>query len=188
MKSLLLITFSFLTLFSCNNTTNNNSVTKTTDTTQTKKSKSLDDQKISWLDSSKEFYAVDSLLTHRGTAFHSDSVLAVDYTGFIGEHTFMPLNEKGQWINTITKIKKLSIDQVKFLQSILGNKKSFDNPMDVFCYEPRLGIVYFKEGKVIGQSAICLSCARLESTAKLGNHENYSSFNKATMRAGKALH
>jgi len=183
MKSSLLITFLFLTLISCNDTTNKNNVAEPKDTaTRPVTDESLFGYKISWLDSSKIIYQVDTFLTHKGKGFLCDSVIAIDYTGFLGEHTYMPLNEKGQWINTIVKRKKLTDDQLQLIHSVFGDKKSFYNPMMVGCYEPRLGIVYFKDNKVIGQSAICLGCARLESTAKLGNGDNYSSFSEHTLR------
>jgi hypothetical protein len=137
---------------------------------------------IIWVDRNNLILQVDTTLSHKGSAFSCDSAIAFDYIGFEGEHTFSVLNDKGQWINTIKQSKKLSANQILRVHNILGNKESFDNPMFVGCYEPRLGIVYFKQGKVIGQDKLCLGCARLESTARLGNGENYSSFNKKTMR------
>ncbi len=183
MKLLLLITFFFLILVSCNDTTSKDSVAQHKDSAVIPMTnESFFGYKISWLDSSKIIYAADTFLTHKGKAFICDSAIAIDYTGVLGEHTYMPLNENGQWINTIKKRKKLTYEQLQLIHSVFGNKNSFDSSMLVSCYEPRLGIIYFKKNKVIGQSAICLSCARLESTAKLGNGENYSSFNERTLR------
>lgn len=179
MKSLLLITFPFWTLCSCINNSSKNSAPE--------QHHSIPDESasvynIEWSDSSTVMYAVDTFLSHKGKAFVCDSAIAVDYIGFLGEHTYMPINEKGQWINTIEKTKKLSVEQLKLIHSALGNKKSFEHPMMISCYEPRIGIVYFKNNKVIGQSAICLGCVRLASTAKLGNGDHYSSFNAQTLR------
>ena len=183
MKSPLLIAFLFLTLISCNDTTSKKSAVEPKDTsTRPVTDESLFGYEISWLDSSNVTYQVDTFLTHKGKGFLCDSAIAIDYTGFFGEHTYMPLNDKGQWINTIEKRKKLKDDQLQLIHSVFGDKKSFDNPMMVSCYEPRLGIVYFKDNKVIGQSAICLGCARLKSTAKLGNGDDYSSFSEQTLR------
>jgi hypothetical protein len=137
---------------------------------------------ISWLDSGKVMLNIDSLLTYKDKAFNCDSAIAVDYIGHQGEQTTSPLNNKGQWISTIQKRVKLTNYQIDSLNSIIGDKKSYFNSMQVSCYFPQLGIIYFKRGKVIGQSAICLSCARLESTAKLGSGENYSSFNRIALR------
>lgn len=183
MKSLLLITLIFWTFVSCNNTTSKNPVAAPKDTAaRAVTDESFFGYKISWLDSSKVTYQVDTFLTHKDKGFLCDSAVAIDYTGFLGEHTYMPLNDKGQWINTIEKRKKLTGAQIQLIHSVFGDKKSFGSPMMVSCYEPRLGIIYFKDNKVIGQSAICLGCARLESTAKLGNGDNYSSFSESTLR------
>jgi hypothetical protein len=170
------------TLIACNSLTGNLVPVKGDTTNEITKNKAAPKDEILWLDSSKVIYAVDTFLTHKGKAFYCDSVIAIDYKGFLGEHTFLPLNDKGQWINTIKKSKKLSSEQIQTLHNVLGDKNSFLHPMMVSCYQPRLGIVYFKDNKVIGQSTICLSCARLESTAKLGNDNNYSSFSKQTLR------
>src|SRR5690606_29087619 len=98
-----------------------------------------------------------------------DSVLAIDYTGFEGEHTLLPLNDKGQWINKIHKVERLTQQQEDYVAAVIGDKNSYKDPLLVACYEPRQGIIYFKNGKVIGQTAICLSCARLESTIEIGD-------------------
>jgi hypothetical protein len=183
MKYLHLIFFIYcLTIVACNNPTNSNSINELKDSAaEPITDESFFDYNISWLDSSKVVYAVDTLFTHKGKAFLCDSAIAIEYTGFLGEHTYMPLNDKGQWINTIKKSKKLSAEQLQLIHSVFGDKKSFNNPMMVSCYEPRLEIVYFNDNRVIGQSAICLSCSRLESTAKLGNNDNYSSFSELTL-------
>lgn len=183
MKPLLLIVFLYSTIVSCKDTKVKDSLAEPKGTVNPSDTdKSSPGHKIEWLDSSIVNYQVDTFLTHSGKAFLCDSAIAIDYTGFSGEHTFMPLNDNGQWISTIKKSEKLTNQQLQLVQSVLGNKKSFDNPMMVSCFEPRLGIVYFKDSKVIAQSAICLGCARLKSTAKLGDGENYSSFSELTSR------
>ena len=137
---------------------------------------------IYYTDSNKLNLQIDSTLTQKEIAFSSDSAVAFDYIGFERENSFPVLNKKGQWINTIKQSKKLSDEQFKLIYSVFENKNSFQNTLIIGCYEPRLGIVYFKNGTVIGQSAICIDCARLESSARLGNGENYSSFNKRALR------
>ena len=136
------------------------------------------DYEPKWLDSPKAILAIDTLLSHRQNAFKCDSAIIIDYSGSFGEHSYLPLNDKGQWINTIKKRKKLSVDELQFIQQIFGDKSTFKNPLIIGCYEPGLGIIYFKDNKVIGQSAICIGCARIESTATLGSGDNYASFNE----------
>ena len=134
---------------------------------------------IAWLDSSTVEMSIDTTISYTDKKIVCDSALAVDYTGFEGEHTFLPLNDKGQWINTIHKVKKLTRPQLDYLNTIIGDKNSFLNPLLVACYEPRHGIVYFRNGKVIGQTAICLRCARLESTIKIGDPKQEGLLNES---------
>jgi len=124
---------------------------------------------ISWLDSSKVQLSIDTTLSYKAKIITCDSSLAIDYIGFEREHTFLPINTKGQWINSIRKVKRLNTEQQQYLASTIGDKNIYSNPLLVACYEPRLGIIYFKNGKIIGQTAICLGCARLESTIEIGD-------------------
>jgi hypothetical protein len=135
--------------------------------------------KIKWLDSAKVEMSIDTRISYKGKKMICDSALAIDYTGFESEHTFLPLNDKGQWVNTIHKVEWLTQRQQDFVATVVGDEKSYSNPLLVACYEPRHGIVYFKNGKVIGQTAICLSCARLESTIKIGDPKQEGLLNQA---------
>lgn len=137
---------------------------------------------IQWLDSAKVNYNIDTSLSHIGAGFSFDSAITVEYTGYWVEDIFLPINDKGQWISNITKRKKLTLSQLDLIHSIFGSRKAFNNPQVIPCYEPRHGIIYFKDNKVICQSAICIDCARLQSTAKLGDGTNYSSFNQKTQK------
>jgi hypothetical protein len=141
---------------------------------------------IPWLDSNRADLKIDSSLSH-AAGFNCDSAIAVDYIGFKGEHTFPVINEKGQWISTIKKVEKLTTSQFQSIQRTLGNKSSFQNPIQVACYEPRWGLLYFKNGEVIGQTEICLACMKIGSSAKLGNNDQFASFNKKTLRKLQAI-
>ncbi len=121
--------------------------------------------KVHWLTNNTNTMAINPLLSHQ-KGFVCDSVIGIDYVGFEGEHFYYPINEKGEFINTIIQKKKLNKNQFLKLNSILGNKSTYINPKIVGCYEPRLGFIYFKDNKVIGQTQICLSCAQLHSTAE----------------------
>ncbi|RZK87535.1 MAG: hypothetical protein EOO98_13885 [Pedobacter sp.] len=70
-----------------------------------------------WLDSPRLVLAIDTNLTHKRTAFRCDSVIIMSYNGSFGENFYLPVNEKGQWINTIKKKKKLSAIQFKKLNA-----------------------------------------------------------------------
>ncbi|TMI62399.1 MAG: hypothetical protein E6H07_13340 [Bacteroidetes bacterium] len=158
-----------LTSLSCNNSSQNSQLTSQDTGKIANPEQQLFGSSIKWLDSSKVEMAIDTTISYKTKNFDCDSVLAIDYTGFEGEYTFLPLNDKGQWINKIQQVKKLTQQQEDYVATVIGDKKSYSNPVLVACYEPRHGIVYFKNGRVIGQTAICLSCARLESTIKIGD-------------------
>lgn len=124
-------------IFSCNNASNDNFVAISKDTSaKLMTDESFFGYKISWLDSSTVVYSADSSLTHKGKAFLCDSAIAIDYTGFLGEHAYLPLNNKGQWINTIKKRAKLSFGQLQNIQAVFGDKNSFYEPRMVSCYNP----------------------------------------------------
>ena len=125
---------------------------------------------------------IDKNLSHQN-GFTCDSVVGIDYVGFDGEHSFFPVNKKGQFISTIIKTQKLDQRQIIRLNAIMGDSLTYKNPRIVGCYEPRLAFVYYKGNKVIGQTQICLSCAQLRSTAMTVNNEYGGLFNeKATQQ------
>jgi len=133
--------------------------------------------KIHWLSNKINKMAINPLLSHE-KGFVCDSVIGIDYVGFEGGHSYYPINEKGEYINTIIRKQKLNEAQFLKLNSILGNKSTYINPSIASCYEPRLAFIYFKDNKVIGQTQICLGCAQLHSTAETVNGKFGDLFNK----------
>lgn len=141
--------------------------------------------KIHWLTDKTFTMEINPLLSHQ-KGFDCDSVIGIDYIGFEGEHFYYPINEKGEFINTIIRKQKLNKTQFLKLYSILGNKSTYINPRIASCYEPRLGFIYFKDNKVICQTQICLSCAQLNSTAETVEGEHGELFNEnATEKLNK---
>ncbi|MBE8727065.1 hypothetical protein C4F50_19275 [Flavobacterium sp. KB82] len=117
--------------------------------------------------------------------FDCDSVIGIDYIGYKGEHTFTPINEKGQFINTIRKKQKLSLFQISELNAIIKDKKTYQNANITGCYQPELGFLYFKNNELICQTILCLECSKIESTAEFGNEWE---FNKKARLRFKKLH
>lgn len=120
-----------------------------------------------WVKKHNVAISLDTSLCHYGRNFITDSVVGIDYIGFNGEDTFYPINKNGIIANTIKKKKRLNSNQVLRLHKMLSNSKFYVNPRIVACYEPQLAFVYFRKGKVIAQTQVCLSCAGLRSTAKI---------------------
>lgn len=130
---------------------------------------------ISYTDSIRVKMAIDTTLSYID-GFDYDSAVAVDYEGREDNLTDI-LNNNGAWISTIKQFKKLSPAQVKKVQTIIGSAATYEHPQNAACFVPHLGIAYFKYGEVKAQTAICLSCLGIESTAMLGNFTKYSSIN-----------
>lgn len=151
--------FIFLTLFSCKNETENKKSIPLPLPSKAPKTE------IKWLTENQVKIETKSHLSYI-KGFECDSVIGIDYIGFSGEHVYFPINEKGQYISTISKKQKLSTKQVLKLNSIFSNKKMFENPDMASCYEPRLGFVYFKNNEVICQTIVCIGCSRFQSSAE----------------------
>lgn len=169
-KTLILL----LIIFSCNKSKINKDITYKLPPPPPKS------ESISWIKELKNNMEIDENLSHQ-KGFECDSVIGVDYVGFEGEDFYYPINENGEFISSIKKKTKLTESQFIKLKSIIGNKKTYKNPRIVGCYEPRLGFIYYKKNKIVGQTQICLSCAQLNSTAKTIKNEYGNLFNeKAT--------
>ena len=166
---LLYFLFILLTFISCKNETDN------------KKSAPLPlppkapKTEIKWLTENQVKIKTKSHLSYI-KGFECDSVIGIDYIGFSGEHIYFPINEKGQYINTIYKKQKLSREQILKLNSIFSNKKMFENANIAHCYEPRLGFIYFKKNEVICQTIVCIGCSRFQSSAETADFNG--DFNK----------
>lgn len=117
--------------------------------------------------------------------FECDSVIGIDYVGHKGEHTFTPINEKGQYINTIRKKQKLKLFQISELNAIIRDKKTYQNAGIIGCYQPELAFLYFKNNELICQTILCLGCSKIESTAEFGNDWE---FNEKARLQFKKLH
>lgn len=140
--------------------------------------KPVSELKIKWSDSLKYIIKYDKRISYVLNNLKSDSVLLFDYIGFEGEHIFFPINEKGELINTINKIIKLEKFQIKLINEIISDNNTYKNPSIIPCFEPHLSIAYFLNGKVIGQTIICLSCSRIASTIPFNSENDGSLINK----------
>jgi len=94
-----------------------------------------------------------------------DKVIMYEYDGGKeGELTIV--DEKGNFAKTVSKQVVLDERIIAELNKKLTDKKSF-GAAEAFCYEPRLGFVYFLNGKIVGKTDVCLMCNRLRSSFNL---------------------
>ncbi|MCC6372715.1 MAG: hypothetical protein IT236_17050 [Bacteroidia bacterium] len=85
-----------------------------------------------------------------------DKAIAYDFKGE-GENEIVSGNNRLIESRKILKQSELSGIQVKRLNAILGDKKSYGG-ITAACFEPHLGIVFYKKGKIVGHISICLAC------------------------------
>ncbi len=91
-----------------------------------------------------------------------DSVRMYDFEGGKGTDLYI-INEKGGLAKNIKKQTVLKQAEIVALNQRLNNKKSFGWPTAA-CFDPHLGFVYYRKGKVIAHVTICLDCNRLHSS------------------------
>lgn len=151
--------FMLLTFASCKNETENENSAPSPLPTKAPKTE------IKWMTENPVKVKTNNNLSYL-KGFECDSVIGIDYIGFSVEDFYFPINEKGQYISTIRKQQKLGKEQILKLNSIISNKKMFENPNIAGCYEPRLGFVYFKNNEVICQTIVCTGCSQLQSSAE----------------------
>jgi hypothetical protein len=129
------------------------------------------DYKISWSDSGKVQFRLNAV-PYTYPKLDYDSARILYYWGYNLEEgldttSFFPVNLEGQWISTImysTTVTKVDLSKV---DSLLGNQKSFDESSAAGTQSPKYGIVYFKKGKVIGQTTIGPGSQTIRTTFRL---------------------
>ncbi len=115
------------------------------------------DYVISWKDSGKVEVKWNESATY--PEINYDSARILFYWGYNLEESldtavFFPLSSKGMWISTIMRSSMVSKVDLLKVDSLLGNQNSYDKSKSTSVQTPKYGIVYFKDNKVIGQTAI----------------------------------
>jgi hypothetical protein len=96
-----------------------------------------------------------------------DSVVIYDF-GTPGKHSpeLSIINKNNQLASTVRKKKKLTSDESKKLTDVVGVKSSYGQNV-ASCFDPHLGIVYYKNGMPNVHITVCMDCNRLESSVKI---------------------
>lgn len=98
-----------------------------------------------------------------GTEF--DKVVSYEYTG--GEDGFVKLiDEYGKPTSKVIKEVILNDTLTSRLNSVITSGETFGGE-PVFCFNPRMGFIYFKEGKQVLRVDICLECSNFSSTKEI---------------------
>ena len=111
---------------------------------------------ISWKDSSVVQYKLDGTISYPKIEYDSARILF--YWGYnfqegLDTTSYFPVNLTGKWISTVISSAYLLKADLWKVDSLLGNQKSYDESAAVGGQDPKYGIVYFKNGKVIGQTS-----------------------------------
>ncbi len=94
-----------------------------------------------------------------------NKVVAYDYDGRDGEKV-LDIITFGKLAKKIIKQKGLTQDQVDDLTNYLGSDSTYGRTK-AFCFNPHLGIVFYKGNKVVAHVSICLECNSLSSSLKI---------------------
>lgn len=93
-----------------------------------------------------------------------DKVVTYDYKGFGGE--IISIIENGEFVDVVMKQKFLNQKQIdRFLQILTKNETYGD--VTAFCFDPHLGVVFFKNDKVVYKIDVCLDCNYLKSDTEI---------------------
>lgn len=95
-----------------------------------------------------------------------DEVIAYDYETHMDTEMPYIVDTKGKLNPTIVKQKVLTKQQVETLKIFLGSTDTYGETR-AFCFEPHLGIVFYKNKKVVEHVSICISCRHLASSVEI---------------------
>ncbi|WP_343664927.1 hypothetical protein [Chryseobacterium mucoviscidosis] len=85
-----------------------------------------------------------------------DKIIAYDFRG--DEEMYnAPIDKQGNFIPIIEKQQFLSQEQADKILKALAKKSSYGET-SAACFNPHLGLVFFKDNKKINQMSICLDC------------------------------
>lgn len=96
-----------------------------------------------------------------------DKVIAYDYEG-IGDSSNggLIVSENGRFHESIKKTTELTSLQIHNFVNYIGDKSTYGNTT-AFCFEPHLGIVFYKNKKIVAHLSICLDCNYLISSIEI---------------------
>ncbi len=117
-----------------------------------------------WIDSGKVEINIDTTINCENISLMVDSILFISYKGSDGEIIYDPINSEGKWLDSIFYIKKLTKDKVQKFQKIITDNKLSNYDTQLCCYDPKFGLIFFKNGIVIGHSSFSLKDLKIQST------------------------
>lgn len=115
-----------------------------------------------------------------------DSVVVYDYNGMSGREIVKngALVKQEGYRGKIHGSLKISDSKVKWLNKLIGSKSTYGGPTAA-CFDPHMGVVYYRQAKIVGHFSICIDCNFLRSSHPIPAVEasgmNYG-FSKSTRK------
>jgi hypothetical protein len=106
---------------------------------------------------------INSKSTNVLSALNYDKVVAYNYDGEDGNEI---IDDSGYLSKTVTRQAVLTKNQITNINEFLCDKSTYGGNVAA-CFEPHLGIVYYKKNKVVCYISICLGCNLLVSSIKI---------------------
>ena|SRR6218665_1900349 len=98
-------------------------------------------------------------LGHPFDTLQYDRVVAYDFEGN-GDNNIV---NDGRLFHRIHKQQVLSGDQVRYVHQLLQDPKTYGNNTAA-CFEPHLGFVWYRQGRIVAYVSACMDCNYLESS------------------------
>jgi hypothetical protein len=115
----------------------------------------------------KEIHSLENASVHNPfLELDIDEVIAYDYETNVETQDpyIITIDEK---LNpTVSQRKVLTSEQISKLKTFLGSIETYGNTR-ADCFNPHLGIVFYKDKKVVDHISICISCNHLASSIEI---------------------
>jgi hypothetical protein len=160
-------------LTGCSNSDNKTSSTTTIDTTKVQiplppKRNTVatlkEDSRTSFVNRTKEI-STSKKANKPFNKLDYNKVIAYDYEGGKGEGGINIITD-GKLAPTVKQQKELTQEQVDDLTNYLGANSTYGGNKAA-CFDPHLGIVFYKDRKIVAHISICLECNYLSSSIKI---------------------
>lgn len=159
-------------LIGCSNSDNKTTTTTTIDTAKVQTPPSRwgtratikEDSTTLFLNQTKEIVA-NKKANRPFNKLDYNRVIAYDFGGGKGE-AVIDIITHGKLAPTVTQQKELTQEQIGGLTNYLGANSTYGGNK-AFCFDPHLGIVFYKDKRVVAHLSICLECNYLRSSIKI---------------------
>jgi hypothetical protein len=99
-----------------------------------------------------------------------DSLLIYDFESRAKSEHYSIIDEKGKLVSSVKKSVRLETAPARQLSTLLGKKTSYGQATAA-CFEPHLGILYYRQGRPVAHITICMDCNRLVSGIRIPAQE-----------------